>query len=365
VLGNPLKENVIVIDGASISQDQGLELENGTFTCRGGDEQPDVEICDNGIDDDGDGFIDLADPECQKMFACGSRTQDAAGNPAGTVEGSIGSAVELCFYLKTPEDNAVGHPQPDHIQGFSMGLTFCCDLLSGRESFDISGTILEAVGAEFVSIQVDNGTGPLSDQDPECEIVIGVLLDTLPPFEGQTIPPLPTFQRVGCMTFDIANRPEACGECCTIDFKDGVKGRGNVPIKNLISTENKSSSPQLMDCEICIKDKEKFFRGDCNFMPMPMGMSVDIADAAAVVSALFGVDTWKFIPPCPDACDCNDDGRLDLADAICILQFLFQFGRFPPDPGPGFSVTNPDLPPGPDPTPDKLNCPASDDCPNA
>jgi hypothetical protein len=368
VLGAPLRENVIVIDGASISSNEGLELEDGMFTCRGGDEPVVVEICDNGIDDDGDGLTDLADPDCQKMFACGSRVQEpVTGNPVGPVEGSIGSPVEVCYYLKSPEDNQPGSGQADHIQGFSMGIAFCCDTLTAREIFDIEGTILEAVGAEFVSIQVDNGmgTGPLEDGDPECEIVIGVLLDTLPPFEGQTIPPLPGFQRVGCVTFDIADRQDLCGDCCTIDFKDGVLGRGKVPIKNLISTENKSSSPQLMDCQVCVKDKERFFRGDCNFMPMPMGMSVDIADAAAVVSALFGIGDWKFHPPCLDACDCNDDGRMDLADAICILQFLFQFGRFPPAPGPGFSLTSPDLPAGPDPTPDKLDCAGGGDCPGA
>jgi len=352
-LGNPLKENVIVVGGQSLNP----RLENGTFTCKPG--APLAENCNNGVDDDGDGLIDAQDPDCAAMFACGSRTQDATGMP-GPIIGSVGSTAEVCFFYKSPEDNAPGHAQFDHIQGFSMALTFCCDV-KARPAIDITGTIVEAVGAEFVSVQADNDP---SDGDG-CELIIGVLVDALPPFDGATLPPTSTLTRVGCVLFDITDDPSLCGKCCFVNFTDGVNGVGNVPIKNLISVENVSRGPQLMNCEICIKDKEKFFRGDCNFMPMPMGMSVDIADAAAVVSALFGVDTWKFIPPCPDACDCNDDGRLDLADAICILQFLFQFGRFPPDPGPGFSVTNPDLPPGPDPTPDKLNCPAGDDCPNA
>jgi len=303
------------------------------------------------------------------MMGCGRRQQDPAGGLIGPVEGNLGGTAEFCFFIKTPEDNAVGHPQPDHVQGFSMGIAFCCDLLQAIPVFDISGTIIEALGAEFVSIQVDNGLGegPNQDDDPECEIVIGVLLDTLPPFDGQTIPPSDVFQRVGCVTFNITDDEENCGECCLIDFKDGVKGLGVVPIKNLFSTENKSTSPQLMDCQVCIKDKERFHRGDCNFMPgMDMGnMSVDIADAAAVVSSLFGIGDWKFVPMCPNACDCNDDGRIDLADAICILQFLFRGGNFPPAPGPGFSTTDPDIPADVDPTPDKLTCPGGANCPTS
>jgi hypothetical protein len=96
---------------------------------------------------------------------------------------------------------------------------------------------------------------------------------------------------------------------------------------------------------------------------MPMGsMSVDIADAAAVVSFLFLTGSWKFNPMCLDACDCNDDGRVDLADAICILQYLFQFGRFPPAPGPGIDTEGNETPEGPDPTEDKLDCEGGNQC---
>jgi len=297
------------------------------------------------------------------MFACGSRKQDAAGNP-GAIQGSLGSTAEVCFYYKSPEDNAPGHAQKDHIQGLSMALSYCCDV-KARESIDIAGTIVEAVGAEFVSVQADNDP---ADGDG-CELIIGILVDALPPFEGATLPPTDVFARVGCVIFDIKDDPALCGKCCPITFTDGVNGRGKVPIKNLISVENMSVSPALMNCEICIVDKERFFRGDCNFSQMG-SMAVDIADAAAVISFLFLPGTWKFNPPCLDACDCNDDGRIDLADAVCILQFLFQFGRFPPAPGPGIEMTNdpnPNMvrpsPPGVDPTDDKIDCKAGGGCP--
>ena len=52
---------------------------------------------------------------------------------------------------------------------------------------------------------------------------------------------------------------------------------------------------------------------------------------------------------CLDACDANDDGKLNLADTIFLLNYIFESGPTPPNPGP-------DLDKGPDPTGDYLNC---------
>jgi hypothetical protein len=396
VLGAPPKENVEVVGGQSVGQAEGLVLVNGTFTCRPIDEaqedcdngvdddgdglidcdDPDCvnapncrEICNDGIDNDGDGLIDGEDPNCGNMFACGSRVQDATGMP-GPIEASVGAVVEVCFYIKSPEDTSLPPGERfDHIQGFTMALSFCCDLEADPtfdyDTFDISGTIVEAIGAEFVAAQVDFDP---NDGDG-CELILGVLVDALPPFDGAALPHLNEFQRVGCVRFRVKTTAE-CGDCCFVNFQDGVNADGKVPVKNLISVNNQSQSPQTMNCEVCVVGEERFFRGDCNFSQMGMGMAVDIADAAAVVSFLFLPGTWRFEPPCPDACDCNDDGRIDLADAICILQFILQNGPFPPPPGPGLEITddpNPNMvrptDQGPDPTPDKIDCPGGRDCP--
>jgi len=324
VLGAPLQENQQVVGGQSVYP----VLNNGSVTC----EAPPVV------------------PEVDQMFACGSRVQGADGVP-GAITAEVGAATEVCFYVKSPEDGESGNAQYDHIQGFSMAVSYCSDV-SAAESIDIEGTIVEAIGAEFVSIQVDNDA---NDGDGH-ELIIGVLVDASPPFDGQSIPPLPEFQRIGCVPFTVDDNSALCGTCCAVEFTDGVNGRGKIPTKNLISVENVSKSPQLMDCEICVIGTPTFSRGDCNFSQMG-SMAVDIADAASVVSFLFLPGTWKFQPPCLDACDCNDDGRIDLADAVCVLQYLFQFGATPPAPGPGWdpdSMT--EVAPGVDPTADKLGC---------
>jgi hypothetical protein len=374
-LGSPVKENVYVVGGMSLNP----LLEDGEFTCKA--TKPPAEDCNNGIDDDGDGKVDVEDPECQQAFACGPRTQanDAQGTPDSAnedpyiVRASKAGTVEVCFFIKTPENNVIGSQDQvdnvddgdDHVQGFSMAVSYCCDI-QAREYLDISGTIVEAVGAEYVNIQVDNtdvGEGVPPDDDG-CELIIGVLVDALPPFDGQTIPPSEKFQRIGCVTFDVDPNAPCDSECCLI-FTDGLDGGGKVPIENLISVENVSRRVQFFNCCVHLVESEKFCRGDCNFSKGG-SYAVDVSDAAAVVSYPFSPPMFKFQPPCLDACDCNDDSRIDLADAVCILQFLFQQGEFPNTPGPclrekadgSVEIT----PPGEDETPDLLDCQAGTTC---
>jgi hypothetical protein len=372
ILGSPTKENVLVVDGLSQGVPEGLVLTDGEFICKP-IPRPAVEICDNGIDDDLDGLIDCDDPDCfddeincppsvVQRFACGSCEVDDNGDPL-PIKASIGSTFPVCFYVQSPEDNEPGHQQFDHIQGFTMSVEFCCDLTSDGE-IDVSGTIVEAVEADFVDTQIDNDP----DDGDGCELIISVLVDAMPPFNGATIPPLPEFQSIGSVDFTVKDGVE-CGSICDIAFVDGLNGAGIVPVKNLISVENESLPPDTVDCAVEVTGTPVFFRGDCNFSGEGMGMAVNIADAAAGVSFLFLPDSWQFEPPCLDACDCNDDGRLDLADVLCILRYAVQSGPFPPAPGSGLEETgeaNPAVrptPPGIDPTEDKLDCAGGVVCP--
>ncbi len=89
-----------------------------------------------------------------------------------------------------------------------------------------------------------------------------------------------------------------------------------------------------------------FKRGDVNAKG-----DVDLADAICILVYLFGGPGSRCeeaIPRCHDAADANDDGSNDLGDALYILTWLFSDGPPPPDPGP-FNC-------GPDPTPDDLGC---------
>jgi hypothetical protein len=88
------------------------------------------------------------------------------------------------------------------------------------------------------------------------------------------------------------------------------------------------------DCEtiiIAVVSSETlpvFIRGDAN-----QNGAIDISDAVAILGSLF-LDGDE--PRCFDAADINDDGRLDISDAVAGLAFLFLGGFSIPDPGPTF-----------------------------
>ena len=324
-LGSPPKANAVVVDGLSIAP----RLDSGSITCEPGR------------------------PE-STYFICGGPSPDAEGGVLPMRPAAVGERRSLCLFYCAPEDGAVGHAQLDHLQGLTMTLCYDCNIDIDEIDFHVpEDSILEALGAEFVSFQADSDP---ADGDG-CEMVFGVLVDALPPFDGATLPPTSEPMKLACV--DVTVGPNAvCDTCLPIDFCDGINGRGRVPLKNLFAAENRSFSPQLYSCELCVVGAPRFFRGDCNSNDM-----VEVSDAAAVISSLFLQGAWRFEPRCWDACDCNDDGRADLADSVCILSYLFLHGAVPPAPGPDFNpATGGPGEKGSDPTADKIDCELRD-CP--
>jgi formylglycine-generating enzyme required for sulfatase activity len=84
---------------------------------------------------------------------------------------------------------------------------------------------------------------------------------------------------------------------------------------------------------------ETFVRGDVD-----QNGSMEISDAIGVFSFLF---SGGRVPGCMDAVDSNDSGDVDISDGIFILNYLFSGGPAPPDPYPRLGV---------DPTADLLDC---------
>ena len=70
----------------------------------------------------------------------------------------------------------------------------------------------------------------------------------------------------------------------------------------------------------------RFRRGDAND-----DGSVNIADGVFVLNALFNAGGTA--PPCRDATDANGDNSTNITDGVFILNFLFQAGTEPPAPG--------------------------------
>jgi len=95
-----------------------------------------------------------------------------------------------------------------------------------------------------------------------------------------------------------------------------------------------------------------FKRGDTN-----VSVQVDIADAVCILNYLFGesdAPCKESVGKCEDGADANDDGDINIGDAIRILNYLFEEGGTLPDP---FGSC------GPDPTGgDRLGCASYPPC---
>lgn len=311
-------------------------------------------------------------------FYCGppGLTLDGEGNPVpAVVEAVPGEAVELCFYYTS---------EYLEIAGFQLAICYDCDLTVGP--FMTDGSALDQYDAEFVNFNLDNDP---NDGDG-CELVVGVLMDVFPPFDGQTVPVSTVPLQIGCVDA-VVNADAPCEDLLTVDFCDFVDGAGMVPIQNiaivgvdgiqdigkfccairvrtnpsgglcdklglefcndidgngvvlienLVVIDNQGiQDVPTCGCEVCLLRIPEFQRGDCN-----QDEKANISDANTILAVAY----QGFTPDCADACDINDDGFINLADSVYLLNFVFGFGfNFP-------APTHPTC--GPDPTVDELGC---------
>ncbi len=98
-------------------------------------------------------------------------------------------------------------------------------------------------------------------------------------------------------------------------------------------------------CQFFIPIVQTFVRGDFSADGL-----YDIGDVVGLLAYLF----TGGVVLCEDAADANDDGTINVADAIYVLTNLFGAGPFPPAPHPAC---------GPDPTADALGCVSFPPCP--
>lgn len=318
--GGPLLSNIVVSEGLSIGKAEGLVLRAGSIRCGTAGPVPE-----------------------EVYFACGSAL-GANGEPISPTGLSRGSTQTMNFYYRAPKD---GPGNKNKIQGLSMALKYHCNLTAVSNSFSLAGGALQETNAEFVHIEIDNIAG---DGDP-CEFTLGALIDAVAPFDGRTLPATSVYKKLFSLDF-VVETDAACGECLWLKFFDELNGNGEVLVYNVASINFYPVTPKLVNCEICVKKGQaRFVRGDCNFDYATSGRKqpVDISDAAAMVGHMFLSGDARFDAPCLDSCDANDDGVLNAADIVYLLNYLFvPKSPWPPAPGPRV--------PGFDPTPDDLDC---------
>ncbi len=287
-LGEPRLDNVLVIAGLSVAP----LLEGGVFTC-----EP------------------VGIPAEDTTLWMETHFDEGAGNYA--YHGQTG---DLCFFYSDEDD---------YIQGFTFTICYDCNLTIHEDSWEFNGSILDQVGVEYTTVQVDDDP----DDGDGCELVVALLMDALPPFEGQTLPQTMETSGdnqdgrllVGKMRVTVDMDAE-CNEHQPIEWCNDINGNGGVTLYNNVVIDFESIQVyERNDTSVYVVPEEIFQRGDCN-----SDDTVDLADSATMLGNQFNGHPIL----CPDACDSNDDGTLNMADSVYLLNWLFKFGDIPPAPGP-------------------------------
>jgi hypothetical protein len=224
-----------------------------------------------------------------------------------------GGVQHFSFFYSDPSSN---------LQGFTITACFEGPLVALPGTFTIEGSILDDVDAEYVAMQADN-----SDDDGDGrQIIIGVLIDALPPFDGQTAPPTFFPQEIGRFDF-YAPEDIDCSRCYPITFCNQINGNGSVVLSNKVVIDNESIDPAgYYNGQVCAPANALFVRGDANNDGL-----FDVADPIFMLNYLF-LNSAE--PPCPDAADADNDGLLNITDPVFMVLYIFGIGVAPPYPFP-------------------------------
>lgn len=252
----------------------------------------------------------LAAEDADTVISAGAMGESGIGQPTA----NTGENVAIHFFYQEPVC---------HIQGYSLSLQFDCELVGLEGSFSVEDTIVEAVGVEFVSQSVDNDP---ADGDG-CEMVLAVLLDTIPPFDGQTLPQTVQPLSLGFVELFVPDDID-CFATYDVELIDGLNGAETIPIFNTVVIENQSVAPTALNStSVAVPTDILFLRGDIDDNGM-----VALADAIFIINYLF---VGGPAPLCFDAADVDDNGQVQLLDTFFLIYFLFIGGDPPPPPFPG------------------------------
>jgi hypothetical protein len=217
------------------------------------------------------------------------------------------------------------------VQGWSLaiGLQGGGDILSATTA----GTIVDPEDKGGLYSNGFNKTGVYYSGTPVVKAALsGVVLSLT---EGVTLP-LEGTQSV--LVLEVSG-PE--GSTSVLNPIDGIRGFEN-PILNVLTVGGDSKvacNTRTARIEIRHLARDDFIRGNANG-----DEGLDIADPVWILNELFHDG-----PPsaCADASDSNDDGRVDISDAVHLIRYLFLTGGAPLQPFPECGI---------DDTEDEIGC---------
>ena len=206
---------------------------------------------------------------------------------------------------------------PVPYQGFSFTVAYPPAALEAL-GIGVEGTILEAIGSDFVHGTVLPDLGL---------IILAVLVDAAPPFDGALAPAVGMPLEIAGITGRVS---PGAPDRIPLEF---VRQAQRPAAPAIFSVENLPvAARSLKDGAVILTAppmRPAFIRGDAN-----TDGQVDIADPAFILQ-------WQFLgdrrPRCEAAADVNSDTVLDVSDAVDLLNFIFLGGPrpFPPQGRPG------------------------------
>ena len=265
------------------------------------------------------------------LFLCGAPEGLAAEGvftlsieaPARVVGQAGSRRVETCYTMLTHEGEGTG------AQGWSFGVeSVSCSILA------VSTEGTAAAEASLLRMQIIDPAKNGGRTGFVCGFILSVAGDD---FEL----PGRASHRIAELAVEFPVRSEET--TAVLRFEEGLRGAGQ-PVVISVTQAGDAVEPVWIDRDILVAPP-LFLRGDAS-----SDGRLDIGDALWILEGLFR--SWR-PTPCEDAADANDDGRIDISDPIHILGYLFLGSAPPPAPHPECGL---------DPTPDGLGCADATPC---
>ncbi|MDE0959290.1 MAG: cohesin domain-containing protein [Planctomycetota bacterium] len=221
-----------------------------------------------------------------------------------------GSSVEVTVRL----DNSAA------VQGYQCALSWDSNIFT----FDQASTSGLDIEDQLDPFQVEFFT---SINDDQFAPGIGwaacaAIFDFSPPFGGQTLAPGINISIVR-FQFQTAADNALVGSCSAIT---PVNNMGHPVIQNILTIDGISNSPDLEAGNICFTDSPPFIRGDSND-----DGSLNLADAIFLIGYYFAGGSP---PPCRASANSNGDAVVDIGDVIFVINHQFLAGPQPGAPYP-------------------------------
>lgn len=211
-----------------------------------------------------------------------------------------------------------GEEVPVHVDG-AHG-TAEADVMPGAHDFEVQGFVGESssIGAtlSFEVLAVSPVQDPVSELACQFFPASGgaIVISWTPGTDAWVLGEVRLGGRLGNVEF-------TSGESEVNILLDGERPETvEVAFKN---EDRYFSEPQVVDCLLLTPT---FLRGDCDG-----NGEINITDPIFLLNHLFLAGPRWY---CDDACDANDNGRVDQADSLMVLQYLFRGEGPTPAPGP-------------------------------